>query len=57
MPGAIVITPVKDSLHTTRLTVEALVKTKADIKYYVFNDFSQPETKSFLDEAKGRLDF
>ena len=39
MIEAIIITPVKDSLDTTRLTVEALVKTKADIDYYVFNDF------------------
>ena len=57
MPEAIVITPVKDSLETTKITVEALVKTKADIQYYVFNDFSQPETKSFLEEAKNRLGF
>lgn len=57
MPEAIVVTPVKDSLQTTILTVEALVKTKADIEYYVFNDFSQPETKQYLDEAKDRLGF
>lgn len=57
MIEAIIITPVKDSLDTTRLTVEALVKTKADIDYYVFNDFSQTETKAFLDEVKDRLGF
>ena len=57
MLEAIIITPVKDSLDTTKLTVEALVKTKANIDYYVFNDFSQPETKAFLDEAKDRLGF
>lgn len=57
MPEAIIITPVKDSLETTKLTVEALVKSKADVEYYVFNDFSQPETKAFLDEAKDRLGF
>ena len=57
MPEAIVITPVKDSLHTTKLTVEALINTEADIEYYVYNDFSEPVTKIFLDEAKERLGF
>ena len=57
MPEAIIITPVKDSLDTTKLTVEALAQTNADIQYYVFNDFSQPETKNFLNEARERLGF
>lgn len=57
MIEAIVITPVKDSLETTKQTVEALVKTKANIEYYVFNDFSEPETKRFLDSAKSELGF
>ena len=57
MAEAIVITPVKNSLDTTKLTIEAIVKTEADIEYYVYNDFSEPETKNFLDKAKGRLGF
>lgn len=57
MLEAIVITPVKDSLDTTKLTVEALVKTEGNIEYYVYNDFSQLETKKFLDKAKDRLGF
>lgn len=57
MLEAIVITPVKNSLDTTKLTIDAIVKTKADIAYYVYNDFSQPETKEYLDEAKDRLIF
>ena len=57
MTEAIIITPVKDSLETTKLTIEALVKTKAIIDYYVFNDFSQPDTKAYLNEAKDRLGF
>ena len=57
MPDAIVITPVKDSLDTTKLTVEAVTKTKANIEYYVFNDFSQNETKDFLDTAKESIGF
>lgn len=57
MLEAIVITPVKDSLDTTKLTIEALVKTEAKIEYYVYNDFSEPATKNFLDEAKESLGF
>lgn len=57
MPEAIVITPVKDSLGTTKLTVEALMKTNAAIEYYVYNDFSKPETKDYLNKAKDRLGF
>lgn len=55
MTEAIIVTPIKDSLETTKLTVETLVKTKAHIEYYVLNDFSQLETKAFLDKAKDRL--
>lgn len=57
MPEAIVITPVKDSLDTIKLTIEALMQSNADIEYYVYNDFSKPETKEFLDKAKDRLGF
>lgn len=57
MPEAIVITPVKNSLDTTKLTVEALMKTNADIEYYVYNDFSESETKKYLDKAKDKLGF
>jgi len=52
MPEAIIITPVKDSLQTTNLTIKAISELKGDFEYYVFNDFSQPETKLFLEEAK-----
>lgn len=59
MPQAIIIIPVKDSLPTTKLTLQALAETKvkANIEIYVFNDFSQPETKEYLDEAKIELGF
>ncbi len=52
MPEAIIITPVKDSLETTKQTIEAVAKTKGDFDYFVFNDFSQPETTEYLEEAK-----
>lgn len=57
MPEAIIIIPVKDSLNTTRLTLQALAKTESNIEIYVFNDFSQPETKNYLDAAKSNLGF
>ena len=49
MPEAIIITPVKDSLDTTKLTIEAISKTKGNFEYFVYNDFSQPQTKIYLD--------
>ncbi len=57
MPEAIIITPVKDSLETTKLTVSAVSKTEGNFEYFVFNDFSQPSTKLFLDDAKSRYNF
>ncbi len=57
MPEAIIITPVKDSLETTKLTIEAISKTEGDFEYFVFNDFSQPPTKKFLNKAKNKFDF
>jgi GT2 family glycosyltransferase len=57
MPEAIIITPVKDSLKTTKLTVEAISKTEGDFKYIVFNDFSNSTTKQFLESAKEKYNF
>jgi hypothetical protein len=57
MPEAIIITPVKDSLHTTNRTIKAISEAIGDFDYYVFNDFSQPETKQFLDQSKEKYGF
>lgn len=57
MPEAIIITPVKDSLETTKLTISAIAKAKGDFEYYIFNDFSQTETKDFLETEKDKLGF
>ncbi len=57
MPEAIIITPVKDSLDTTKLTIKAICEIKGDFEYYVFNDFSGPETKSFLENTKDEYHF
>lgn len=57
MPEAIIITPVKDSLNTTDLTVQAISKAKGNFEHFVFNDFSQPDTKQFLEETKTKFGF
>ena len=57
MPEAILITPVKDSLLTTSHTIKAIAEAKGDFEYFVFNDFSQPETKLFLEKAKEEYKF
>jgi hypothetical protein len=57
MPEAIIITPVKDSLETTKQTIEAISKASGNFDYYIFNDFSQKETKQYLDEAKKQFKF
>lgn len=57
MAEAIVITPVKDSIETLKLTIEAISKTESNVDYYVFNDFSEPETKIYLESAKQKYGF
>ena len=57
MSKVIIITPVKDSLHTTSRTINAISKATGEFKYYVFNDFSQPETKEYLEKVKEEFDF
>ncbi|MDR2910612.1 MAG: glycosyltransferase family 2 protein [Bacteroidales bacterium] len=57
MPEAIIITPVKDSKETTKRTIEAVTGADGDFEYYVFNDFSLPDTKSFLEESSKKLGF
>ena len=57
MPEAIIITPVKDSLETTKLTIKAISESNGDFEYYVFNDFSQLETKQFLENSQDKFGF
>jgi hypothetical protein len=57
MPEAIIITPVKDSIKTTNLTIQAISKSKGNFEHFIFNDFSQPETKQFLEDAKTEYGF
>lgn len=57
MSEAIVITPVKDSPDTTRKTIEAICQSEVDVEYFVYNDFSKPETRQLLKELNKKLNF
>lgn len=54
---AFVITPVKDSLETTRKTIEAVSKAKGNFTYRIFNDFSKSETRKFLDANQEKFGY
>jgi hypothetical protein len=47
-PPLIIITPVKDSLNTTRETIKHIFNSDGDFPYYIFNDLSSEETEGFL---------
>jgi glycosyltransferase involved in cell wall biosynthesis len=53
----LIITPVKDSLETTRKTIEAICASEGDFHFIVFNDFSGPETREYLEESRQKHDF
>ncbi len=55
--GPIVITPVKNSLDTTKRTIAALSRCRADIDYYVFNDFSEAPTENYLSSHAEKLGY
>lgn len=57
MLEAIIITPVKNSKETTKQTIEAVTSAGGSFEYYVFNDFSLPDTKNFLEESSKKLGF
>ena len=57
MPEAIVITPVKDSLETTKKTIQAISEAEGDFEYFIFNDFSHNKTKKHLEEGQSNFGF
>lgn len=57
MLDAIIITPVKDSLETTKKTVEGISKANGNFKYFVYNDFSGKETTTYLEKASKKFGF
>ncbi len=57
MYDALVITPVKDSLKTTTETIQSIKKSKGNFFYYIFNDFSSPETTDVLQSLSIQYNF
>ncbi|MBT3383886.1 MAG: glycosyltransferase family 2 protein [Prolixibacteraceae bacterium] len=57
MSEAIIITPVKDSLETTKRTIEAISKANGNFEYHIFNDFSQAGTKKFLEQHQKKYGY
>jgi len=53
----ILITPVKDSLKTTRAIICLLRESNHDIPYYIFDDFSSRETRRWLEENAIRYNY
>ena len=54
-----IITPVKNSFGTTIRTIENIVGSEgySDLKYTIYNDFSDDETTFLLQEASSRFGF
>lgn len=48
MYDALVITPVKDSLATTKETIQSILNSEGNFRYSIYNDFSTEETTSAL---------
>ena len=59
MLEAIIITPVKDSLETLKRTIQAIAgaNSSGKLEYHIFNDFSQKETRDYLEKNKKKYNF
>ncbi|MBN1819106.1 MAG: glycosyltransferase family 2 protein [Prolixibacteraceae bacterium] len=57
MPEALIITPVKDSITTTEKTIRSVHSSLGDFLYVIYNDFSNSETKYFLQENQLKYDY
>ncbi len=57
MKNLILITPVKDSLKTTKEVIHSLRSENTEIPYYIFEDYCSRETKRWLEENSARYDF
>ncbi len=57
MHDTIVITPVKNSIETTLQTIECIHKAEGDHRHMIYNDFSNAETKSALEENQNKFGF
>ncbi len=57
MYEARVITPVKDSLNTTKETIHSVLNSECQFRYSIYNDFSTAETTSELANLSKQLQF
>ena len=59
MKGLYIITPVKDSIDSTLLTIKAVLASQLNVPYtyMVFNDFSTPENTARLEAASHEMGF
>lgn len=53
----IVISPVKNSLETTKETIKHIFEADGQFSYYIFNDFSDEETTSYLEENQKAFNY
>ncbi len=53
----IVISPVKNSLATTKETIKHIFEAEGQFSYYIFNDYSDAETKDWLTENEKNFNF
>jgi hypothetical protein len=53
----VLITPVKDSLKTTREMISSLRAVNQDIPYFIFDDFSSKETRRWLEDNSAQYGF
>jgi hypothetical protein len=52
---ALIITPVKDSLETTKMTIQAVSKAKGDFLYLIYNDFSSKGNQTVPERQPGLI--
>lgn len=57
MKDLIIITPVKDSLITLRETVRSISEQKGKFEHYIFDDFSTPETRKWIDSNSQKFGY
>lgn len=57
MADLLIVTPVKDSIETTLMTIRAIHQAEGEYRYLVFNDFSSPENKAILEKSQDELGF
>jgi hypothetical protein len=53
----IVISPVKNSLETTKETIKHIFEADGQFSYYIFNDFSDEETTNYLEENEKAFNY